>query len=88
VRLAEVAYFHVVSEQPETGYVIVPRRFPAGARTAVARPSAQSSAPKPGPTLVLELERASRSFRTATLQVAMAVAATASDARSVARALD
>ena len=30
VRLAEVAYFHVVSEQPETGYVIVPRRFPAG----------------------------------------------------------
>jgi hypothetical protein len=88
VRLAEVAYFHVVSEQPETGYVIVPRRFPAGARTAVARPSAQSSAPKPGPTLVLELERAGRSFRTATLQVAMAVAATASDARSVARALD
>ena len=34
VRLAEVADFHVLSEQPETGYVIVPRRFPAGARTA------------------------------------------------------
>ena len=45
IALREVAYFFLHSGGDETGYVLVPRRFPSSATTAVAQPAVQSSAP-------------------------------------------
>jgi hypothetical protein len=87
VALRNVAYFWLRSGGDETGYVAVPRRFPTRARATVVRPARQPAAPLPGPTLVIELVHADRRFRVATLQVALAVASTASQAARVARAL-
>ncbi|MDA0180117.1 hypothetical protein OJ997_07410 [Solirubrobacter phytolaccae] len=87
VDLAEVAYFWIKSGDPETGYVVVPRSFPAGAKTAIVKPAVQPAAPVPGPTLVVELARRNRAFKQQTLQVAMAIAGTAAEAKAMARAL-
>jgi hypothetical protein len=87
ISLSNVAYFWIKSADPETGYVVVPRSFPSGATTAVTRPAAQSSAPNPGPTLVVELASGSSSFTSRTLQVAIAIAATSEQAAAAARSL-
>jgi hypothetical protein len=61
VPLRGVRWLYVQSDR--SGYVVVPRGMPAGmhARSLATRP--QSSAPKPGPTLVLELAHASLARR-------------------------
>ncbi|MBE2319807.1 hypothetical protein DVA67_027835 [Solirubrobacter sp. CPCC 204708] len=87
IALDEVAYFYIKSAEPEAGYVVVPRAAPDGARTAVIRPGAQPAAPLPGPTLVIELARRDRVFRSESLQVSIAVASTAAEAAKVARTL-
>jgi hypothetical protein len=74
-KVSEVAYFQVQSGSPETGYRVVPRRLPAGATAELAKPAAQSSAPKPGPTLVLRLATDNRTFKTLTLQAELTIAA-------------
>lgn len=70
-----------------TGYVLVPRTVPAGTTTEVVRPAVQPAAPAPGPTLVLRLARRDRGFTTHTLQVAIAIASSASQAASLAKTL-
>ena len=56
--LGEVDHFFVRSEF--SGYVVVLRDQPADATARSSQPAAQSSAPDPGPTLVVELARNSR----------------------------
>jgi hypothetical protein len=55
VSLTDVAYFYVAGE--ETGYVVVPVDRPRRAVAHVVRPRKQSSAPRPGPTLALQIAR-------------------------------
>ncbi len=61
--LSAVAYFWVRSER--SGYVVVPASRPRGATVHTLRTSPQSSDPRPGPTLAIQLARASRFRRTA-----------------------
>ena len=56
--LGEIDHFLVRSEF--SGYVVELRDQPANGTARSARPAAQSSAPDPGPTLVVELARNSR----------------------------
>jgi hypothetical protein len=56
--LEGVRWFYVQSER--SGYAVVPRDMPASARAQLVHPARQPSAPRPGPTLVLELAHASR----------------------------
>ena len=58
IKLASIAYLWVQSEH--SGYVVVPASRPAGAAVHVMRPGAQSSDPKPGPTLAIQIARAQR----------------------------
>jgi hypothetical protein len=51
--LGRVAWFELMG--PDGGYVVVPRGARPRAHVHVLRPGAQSSAPDPGPTLVVEL---------------------------------
>ena len=67
IKLASIAYLWVQSEH--SGYVVVPASRPAGAAVHVMRPAAQSSDPKPGPTLAIQIARAQR-FNRAALSVA------------------
>ena len=87
VALSKVAYFWLRSGGNETGYVVVPLSFTSGAKTAVVKPSKQSSAPLPGLTLLLRPVTNNKTFDTCKLKVAMAVADTAATADSVARKL-
>ncbi len=87
VSVRDVDYFWIKSADPETGYVLVPRTVPAGTTTEVVRPAVQPAAPAPGPTLVLRLARRDRGFTTHTLQVAIAIASSASQAASLAKTL-
>ena len=87
IALHKIAYLWLRSAGNETGYVVVPLSFPAGAGTAVVRPGQQSSAPDPGPTLVLELISQDRKFDSCTLKVAIGVADSSATAASVARKL-
>ena len=48
-----------------SGYTVAPLSRPAGAAVHVMRPAAQSSAPDPGPTLAVQLERGARFTHTA-----------------------
>ncbi len=48
-----------------SGYTVVPLSRPAGAAVHIMRPAAQSSAPDPGPTLAVQLERGARFTHTA-----------------------
>jgi hypothetical protein len=87
IALQRVSYFWLRSAGSETGYVVVPRSFPSGAKTAVIRPGKQSSAPDPGLTLVVELASGNRSFDKLQLKVSMAVADTSAAADAVAQQL-
>jgi hypothetical protein len=48
-----------------SGYTVTPLSRPAGAAVHVMRPAPQASAPDPGPTLAVQLERNARFDRTA-----------------------
>jgi hypothetical protein len=56
--LRGVRWLYVESEQ--SGYAVVPRSLPQTARALLLRPARQPSAPRPGPTLILQLARDSR----------------------------
>jgi hypothetical protein len=56
--LEGVHWFYVQSER--SGYAVVPRSMPAGARAHMVQPARQPSAPRPGRTLIIELAHATR----------------------------
>jgi hypothetical protein len=78
MALSDVAWFHVESER--TGYVVAIRKGASGATASAARPDAQSSAPRPGPTLTIKV-------RATTITARLAPARTAEEARTVATRL-
>ena len=59
MSLSDVAWFHIESER--SGYVVV---VDGGKSATVPRPSRQSSAPKPGPTLTIRARGDDRSTAT------------------------
>jgi hypothetical protein len=63
IPLSSIAYLYVRSQH--SGYVVVPASRPAGAGVHIMRPSAQSSQPKPGPTLAVQIARNERFNRAA-----------------------
>jgi hypothetical protein len=63
IPLSSIAYLWVRSA--DSGYVVVPASRPSGAGVHVLRASAQSSDPKPGPTLAVQIERSERFDRAA-----------------------
>jgi hypothetical protein len=63
IPLSTVAYLWVRSER--SGYVVVPASRPAGAAVHTLRVSAQSSDPRPGPTLAIQIARTQRFSRAA-----------------------
>jgi hypothetical protein len=77
VDVALIHYFFI--DGSEGGYVVVPRAFPPGTRAQVLRPSAQSSNPRPGPSLVLRLAPPSR-WHDLFLEVSLALARDAGEA--------
>jgi hypothetical protein len=84
LALRRVAYLHVESRYG--GYVVVPRRVPAGATAHLLATRPQSSAPDPGPTLALQIARRERLSQTA-LGVRLAPARDAEHAAAVASRL-
>jgi hypothetical protein len=72
MSLSDVAWFHVESER--TGYVVV---VDGGKSATAPRPSRQSSAPKPGPTLTIRA-------RGTTVTARIAPARTVDEARAIA----
>jgi hypothetical protein len=78
MTLSNVDHFHVESEH--SGYVVMLRKGAAGAKALTRRPSAQSSAPNPGPTLTLQV-------KATTVTARIAPAKTAEEARALAAAL-
>jgi hypothetical protein len=80
VRMRSVAYFYVAGE--DGGYVVVPTG-PVRGSAHVLRPKRQSSAPRPGPTLAIQVVR-HRRFRHVGLTARIAPAATAAKAAEVA----
>jgi hypothetical protein len=83
VALADVAWFHLAG--PRGGYVLVCLEAPAGSARAI-RVSPQRSAPRAGPTLVLELARGG-GFSRAALRVRITPAADTAQARAAAARL-
>ena len=81
VRMRDVAYFYVAGE--ESGYVIVPKERPGRGTAHVLHPKRQSSAPRPGPTLAIQVVRHGR-FRRTGLAVRIAPAASAEQAAKAA----
>jgi hypothetical protein len=81
LRLADVSWIQVRSER--SGYVVVPRERPPGAVLRIMHPRPQSSDPRPGPTLAVELERAGRFGRRA-FSARIATVTRGQDAGSVA----
>jgi hypothetical protein len=71
---------------PAGGYVVVPGRLPAGATSRVEQPTAQSSAPDPGPTLLIGVPLDTRA-RSAEVSARMAPARSPEEAAVVAAAL-
>ena len=63
IALADVRELEVSSRY--SAYTVVPLTKPAGAAVHVLRPAPQSSAPDPGPTLAIQLERGARFTHTA-----------------------
>jgi hypothetical protein len=53
-----VSWFYVQSER--SGYAVIPRGMPRTARARMIQPARQSSAPRPGRTLVIELAHRTR----------------------------
>ncbi len=84
VSLRDVAYFYLAGE--DTGYVVVPIGERPRATAHIVRPGAQSSAPRPGPTLAVQLAHG-RKFRRLALAVRIAPAANPGEAAQVARRL-
>jgi hypothetical protein len=84
IPLRGVAYFHVSSAQ--SGYVIVPRRAPRAAGVRITQPDAQSSAPRPGPTLIVRLDRSFTTGSTA-MTARIAIARTRAEAAAAAALL-
>jgi hypothetical protein len=66
IPLASVAYLWIRSQN--SGYVVVPASRPAGAGVHVMRPAPQSSDPKPGPTVAIQIAR-NATFNRAALSV-------------------
>jgi hypothetical protein len=83
LRMRDVAYFYLAGE--ETGYVVVPKG-PVRGFAHILRPKRQSSAPRPGPTLAIQLVRQAR-FRRIGLTVRIAPAASADQAAKAAARL-
>jgi hypothetical protein len=83
VALRDIAWFDVRSET--SGYVVVPRGRASGT-AFVLRPAPQSSQPRPGPTLALEL-LSRRRLRAVRLTVRVAPARTAAKAEREAQRL-
>ena len=84
LRLADVSWIHVRSEH--SGYVMVPRQRPPGAVVRLMHPRPQSSDPRPGPTLVVELARTTR-FNRRGFAVRLATVARSEDPAPVASRL-
>ena len=63
IPLSSVAYLWVRSER--SGYVVVPASRPSGAGVHTLRVSPQSSDPRPGPTLAIQIAREKRFNRAA-----------------------
>jgi hypothetical protein len=63
IPLSSVSYLWVRSER--SGYVVVPASRPAGAGVHTLSVKAQSSDPRPGPTLAIQIARAQRFSRAA-----------------------
>jgi hypothetical protein len=84
VSLRDVVYFYVAGE--DSGYVLVPRGRRPRAVAHILRPKAQSSAPRPGPTLAVQLAQGKR-FRRLGLTIRIAPARSKQDAARVARIL-
>ena len=86
IPLAEVAY--AIVRSPRGAYVVLPRTRPRGATLHALRPARQDSAPNPGPTLAVQLARASSgrhvSFRARVTPVARPGDAAAVAARTTA----
>jgi hypothetical protein len=83
VAMRDVAYFYLAGE--DTGYVVVPKG-PVRGSAHVLRPKRQSSAPRPGPTLAIQLVRHAR-FRRVGLTARIAPAASFDAAARVAARL-
>ncbi len=84
VSLRDVAYFYIPGA--ETGYVVVPTGRRPRATAHILKPGAQSSAPRPGPTLAVQLAKG-RKFRRLGLTVRIAPASSREAATQVARRL-
>ena len=84
VSLAKVAYFYVAGE--DSGYVMLPVEHRPKAVAHVLRPRAQSSSPRPGPTLALQLNHGRR-FSRLGLAMRIAPARSAAEAALVVRSL-
>ena len=80
VPMADVDWFYVSGE--ETGYVVVPGAFPAGAVARLLRPSEQSSNPRPGLSLSLRLSPTAREWRSLSTDVTIAPAPTYAEAKA------
>jgi hypothetical protein len=85
VSLQRVSFFHIAGVDG-SGYVVVPRSRPRRARAHILRPRRQSSAPRPGPTLAVQLARRT-AFRLAKLTARVAPVQASEDPAKVARAL-
>ena len=83
VAMRDVAYFYVAGA--DSGYVVVPRG-PARGAAHIMHPKRQSSAPRPGPTLAIQVARQARFKRTG-LTVRIAPAATVEKAAEAAKRL-
>ncbi len=84
VALKNVVYFYVAGE--DTGYVVVPTGRRPRAKAHILRPRAQSSAPRPGPTLAIQLAHAAR-FRRLGFAAKIAPAANRRQAARIAKRL-
>ena len=80
VPLAQVHHFFV--DGSEGGYAVLPRIFPPNATVHVIVPSAQSSNPRPGPSISIRFATGAQ-WRDVQLRIAMAPARTAEEAAAI-----
>jgi hypothetical protein len=84
VRMRNVAYFYIAGQ--EGGYVVVPTSRRRGI-ARIVKPKAQSAAPDPGPTLVLELAQRAK-FKRLELVAGIAPARSSEHADRTAKRLE
>jgi len=77
-------YFFI--DGADGGYVVVPRSFLPTATAHVIKPSAQSSNPRPGPSISVRMATGAQ-WRDVTLRIVMAPARSAEEAAAVAARL-